>query len=462
MRVLAFALAIALSLPGRATAVGQEAIPCYYDWSTAPQQNAIVANSPEFNAIVNGCRRRRSDTVSWDQHLQTFEQSLAMNVLQGEAQRRLRTLIEMIRKERDHLKAARTAGPPRAATPPAPTDTNIRALDLGPLINQPLDQPDRFSVNPVFSSWVPKYLREMVAARVQWTGRIRGFDGDATIRRGDRLRRLADIVRPGEVLRLQAGDVFEARNGHIDFDFDGAEYRLYPGGTFGLGFVEQCLSMWEQQGGAPAPRLKGAYLIEGTLLYATTGHGVRGKCVIAVPGKAVSVRGTSFKATNSPVAGGGALDVEVFSGSIVIEAHDTNEMLTIPAGERRAVRYLVPAAPPSTPPRSSSPAPVPSQYAWDVQNNCRYDLDVRLFELNSRDEITGSWKAVPVAAGERTRIPIRPTPGGKVCWGANSRQGNLRWGLGLDGEGTCDRCCSETLAATAGMTRTANLTCPGK
>lgn len=447
----AIVLASILSSDGMGAA--QTGVPCYYDWSTAPRQHFMIADSPEYKSIVAACRQQRAETVPWDQHIQMFQQAVDMRALSGGPQANLVQLVEMLRKERDHLRAASATRPPATRSVPSPGDSNVRYFDLGPMLTQRVAQPDRLVVAPEFRSWVPQFLRERVGNIFRVHGRITHFEGEATIRRGDEMVRVSKLLQRGNTWVLRPGDIFDVQQGRLVLEYDGKRYEVRGRGTIGIDLDEQCMTR-TRHGGGGRQRLPGTpvYLIEGTLLYTTTTTAVRQACVVTTPDVTVSIRGTSFTASHTPSERGGTLSVTVHAGEIALEKR-TGETELLRAGQSHWGTYSNPA---------SAPATTTLRYEWEVQNNCSRDLDFKLFELNLRDEVTGSWQAVSIAAGERKRIPIRPTPGGKVCYGAATRQGNLEWGLGLDGSGTCDRCCSETLEATAGTLRTANLTCPGK
>lgn len=447
-RPLFGAIALASVLSSDGIRADQTGVPCYYDWATARQQLDWLKNVPEVTSAAAACQRGRADTVPWSEYLRSFETSLVRDGWAGPPLAEMRRVIEMLRKERDHLQASRSARTP-SGTAPLPADTSVRYLDLDPELTDPLPRPDRITVAPEFRSWVPEFLRESVANTFRVEGRILAAEGEVRLRRGDGSVSVSRLIQKGTAWNLRPGDVFDVTRGRLVLHYDGRRYEVTSGGMFAIGFAEQCMTQKTHRGdvvrGAPV------FLIEGTLLYATTATDVRGACVVTTTDATFSVRGTSFTVSHTPSERGGTLSVTVHAGEIVWEKPSTGETALLQAGQSHWGTY---ARPPSAPGATF-------QYEWEVQNNCARDLDFRLFELNLRDEVTGSWQTVSIAAGARRRIPIRPTPGGKVCYGAATRQGNLEWGLGLDGSGTCERCCSETLAATAGTMRTASLTCPG-
>lgn len=430
----------------------QTGAPCYYDWATAPQQHFMIADSPEYKAIVAACRQRRADTVPWDEHIQTFQTAADMRALSGGAQTNLLRLVEMLRKERDHLRAAASAPAP-GTRPAPPEDSSVRYFDLGPMLTEPVGRPDRLTVAPEFRAWVPEFLRTRIADAVRVHGRIVHFEGEARLRRGDSAVNVSQLLQRGNTWSLRPGDVFEVTRGRLVIEYDGKRYEVRDRGTIGIDLDEQCMTQ-TRHGSGGRQRVPGTpvYLIEGTILYMTTTTDVRQACVITTPEVTVSIRGTSFTATHTPTEAIRKFHISVTSGSVTLEDRRTGGTLTLGPGSSWE---SLPFGPPH------APRTVDYQYEWDVQNSCGQHLDFKLFELNERDEVVGSWKTVAIGAGQRTRIPIKPTPGGKVCYGAGTRQG-LYWGIRLDGSGICDSCCSKTLEENAGTMRSANLTCPGK
>lgn len=469
MRIAALAVLLAApdaaqpasrSLPSsETTGAGQAGVPCYYDWTTAPRQHFMIADSPEYQAILAACRQERADTVPWDQHIRTFQTAADMRALAGGAQTNLLRLVEMLRKEREHLEAVRMVRraieQSNTASPHAsPPDSNVRYFDLGPMLTEPVGRPDRLTVAPEFRAWVPEFLRTRIADAVRVHGRIVHFEGEARLRRGDSAVNLSQLLQRGNTWSLRPGDVFEVTRGRLVIEYDGKRYEVRDRGTIGIDLDEQCMTQ-TTHGSGGRQRVPGTpvYLIEGTILYMTTTTDVRQACVITTPEVTVSIRGTSFTATHTPTEASRAFDIAVASGSVILEDRRTGGTLTLGPGDSRQLMQPGP---------TQAPPPAAFQYDWDVQNNCTHAVEFKLFELDLRDAVVGSWKTVSIAAGGRTRIPISPTPGGKVCWGAAARQANLEWGVGLDGAAACERCCSKTLEATAQVTRTANLTCPGK
>lgn len=111
------------------TGPDQTGTPCYYDWATAPQQHFMIADSPEYKAIVASCRQQRADTVPWDEHIQTFQTAADMRALSGGAQTNLLRLVEMLRKEREHRRSAATPRPSGRGSAPVVNDSTVHYFD---------------------------------------------------------------------------------------------------------------------------------------------------------------------------------------------------------------------------------------------------------------------------------------------------------------------------------------------
>lgn len=447
-RRLVCAFVLASILPVAPVGDGQTGIACYYDWAAAPRQHFTIADSPEYQAIVAACRQGRADSVSWEQYLQTFQRAADMRALSGEVQSHLLRLVEMLRKEREHLEAVRTArrAIDRSHTPaPAAADSNGRTFDLGPLVDQPVPQPDRLTVAPQFKAWVPQFLRDRIGDIFRVNARIAHFDGEATIRRGDSTARVSALLQRGNTWTLRPGDVFEVQRGRLILEYDGRRYDLRAGGIAALDLDEQCTTQETHRG----DRILGApmYLIEGTLLYTATTARVQPACVVTTPELIVSGRRTAFTMTQAAADERRTVEVVVQSGSVSLEETTTSRAWALEAGQRQGFDFVTPAV---------LSASVPSRHEWTVENRCSVPIRFRLFEFDAARRRTGSWPEQVIPARSSRQIPIRPTAGRRVCYGAAAGE-HLVWGVGIDGSEGCERCCQAT--TTHLDARTVRLTC---
>ena len=86
------------------------------------------------------------------------------------------------------------------------------------------------------------------------------------------------------------------------------------------------------------------------------------------------------------------------------------------------------------------------QIIWDMEDACNDGIDVKYrFFHYQNNRIVRTWPSssrVYVASqfGTPYTSTLEPSSGGKVCYGAEA--GRKYWGVGIDGDESCDNCCS--------------------
>lgn len=444
----------------------QSGVRCYYDWSTARFNDNVITDSREFRNVVGACRSDRAESVPWDEYLRMARATSALpGIMRGSFQESWRRFIQMLERERDHLREVTASGVPDPSAErreverarafvlerlkpldraleserPAPGDSNVRALDLGPMLTDPVRQPDQLMLAPEFRSWVPQFLRERLSSTFRVTGRILQVEGEATIRRGDRSMRVSALLQRGNTWTLRPGDMFLVERGRVAVEWDGRRYDLTAGSINAIDaeLDAQCMTRVTPRGDLilSAPM----YLIKGTLLYMTTTAPVKPTCVMSTPHGKGSVRGTAFSATHVPAENGGSLSIAVTSGTVDFREARTNRTWTLSAGQSRTFQG-------------------PKRLEWLVSNLCNRPIDFKLHEMGEHaGQVAASWPATTISAGSSERIHVgRAAVGRQVCYGAATSDGRY-WGIGLDGKHNCENCCWTT--TDTAETRRVSLTC---
>jgi hypothetical protein len=84
-------------------------------------------------------------------------------------------------------------------------------------------------------------------------------------------------------------------------------------------------------------------------------------------------------------------------------------------------------------------------------------VQVRFFDRADRNHWPeDETQAFIIQPGQSVSIPLACTNGSTVCYGANSVEDGLYWGVGIDGTKACDSCCS---TCNGLQTPNINLTC---
>ena len=84
-----------------------------------------------------------------------------------------------------------------------------------------------------------------------------------------------------------------------------------------------------------------------------------------------------------------------------------------------------------------------SVLVWPLEDSCNdgFDMEVRFFDRTNGGVWPGSGEVYVLRGDDTYRLAC--TPGARVCYGARARNSPYTnyWGVGLDGDEGCDRCC---------------------
>lgn len=104
-------------------------------------------------------------------------------------------------------------------------------------------------------------------------------------------------------------------------------------------------------------------------------------------------------------------------------------------------------------PGTSGLAPIPKELCkldaigcaarWKLTDGCRdgHGIDVRFFEYDIGWNRVSSWNPRTIPSGESSTFRLACAgPANWVCYGGKRPSGHI-WGVGMDGEDSCERCC---------------------